>query len=401
MMNKKLFAILAVFSIANFSACANVNNLKPLSDNEIISKVSENLPEITNEFFPEEIFIKDAENIFKLSEKQIGEFKDYTKNNDRAFRQKVPSHVLVYQYMQNLGESFTYVEQTNAAETTLRTASGNCMSLAILTTALARIANIDIKYQLVNRFPIYQEYGSVIFNAQHVRSVIFESWGEIDSQVKMKREKVIIDYYPSNYSYASGYISEDEFISMYYNNLAAESLGKNDLPKSFWLSKKALSINSENSDVINTMAVLQKRIGNFELAEELYKYGIKVAPNKVSILKNYLIMLKAQNRIEDADRVSIELESLVDMNPFDWLRAANEAYDESDYLTAIKLHKKALKLAPYLHQGYFGIAKSEYMLGNYNSANRALKKAKEEAFHLKAKSLYESKLAALDKVRFN
>ena len=84
--------------------------------------------------------------------------------------------------------------------------------------------------------------------------------------------------------------------------------------------------------------------------------------------------------MDDADRVSKELEGLEDLNPFGWLHAANAAYDESDYTTALTLYKKAVELAPYLHQGYLGVAKSEYQLGHFASASKALKKAKEEAF---------------------
>jgi Tfp pilus assembly protein PilF len=275
------------------------------------------------------------------------------------------------------------------------------MSLAILTTALARAANIEIEYQLVNRLPVYQEYGSLIFNARHIRSVIYEPLAEVGSGVQIWRNKAVIDYYPSRYSYASGNVGVDKFVGMYYQNLAAEALAKDDFNRAFWLLKKSLEVDKDNAEAINSMAVLNRRVGDDVTAEELYKYGIKHADNKVSLLRNYHLLLTLQNRTVDAARVAKELEGLEDLNPFRWLHAANEAYDEADYKTAIDLYEKALEMAPYLHQGYFGIAKSEFQLGNYVASGEALDKAREEAFDMRAKDLYQAKLYALNKVRFN
>ena len=152
---------------------------------------------------------------------------------------------------------------------------------------------------------------------------------------------------------------------------------------------------------INSLAVIHRRVGEIDKAEELYKYGIKNALNKIVLLKNYQILLLAQNRSEAAERIAKELENLEDLNPFNWLLAANEAFTDADYAVAIKLYKKSIDLAPYLHQGHFGIAKSEYQRGNLRASRLALEEALEQAFDSGSKSIYEAKLAVMTKERFN
>jgi len=43
-----------------------------------------------------------------------------------------------------------------------------------LTTALANIADVDIRYQLVDTAPVYLKESGLILSAQHVRSLLLE-----------------------------------------------------------------------------------------------------------------------------------------------------------------------------------------------------------------------------------
>jgi len=397
-MRKFLINCVNLILLINLCACASTELATPLQDETIIENVKPQLPDLDDSLFGEPVYIEQQEDTFALTEDQKTHFLEYLQHSSR---QDKPKHKRVYEYLKDIGLKFEYSNITSNAENTLRTKTGNCMSLAVLTSALAKTAEIEIKYQLVNRVPIYQEFGSVIFNAKHIRSIIYEPLLNPGAGVNIWRGKAIIDYYPSRYSYVDGNVSEVEFIGMYYRNVAAEALGREDYQSSYWLLKRSLEIDPEDSEAINSLAVLHRRVGDNETAEALYKYGIKHARNKIVLLKNYQVLLELQNRTDDAAKVSRELEGLEDLNPFRWLHAGNEAYAENNLDTALTLYKKVIELAPYLHQGYFGIAKSEYKRGNFISARKALEKAQEEAFDQKAKSLYEAKLYALKKERYN
>ena len=397
-MKKYLLHAITLILLCAFTACAATPVEMPLVDLTIIENVKETFPTLNSTKFGDQLQFDLEDQILALSPEQKKHFMDYY---NRHSNNKKPGHQRLYEYLQDFGEDFNYDNFTSDAESTLANSTGNCMSLAVLTTALARTADIDIKYQLVNRVPIFQEYGSVVFNAQHIRSIIYEPKPELNSGVMVWRSKAIIDYYPSNNTFVNGFVSDSEFIAMYYRNLAAEALAKDENNRAFWLLKRSLELEPESAEAINSLAVIHRRIGEYSKAEELYKYGIKNAFNKIVLLKNYRVLLLTQNRNEDANRVAKELENLEDLNPFNWLLAANEAFDEQDYSVAIKLYKKSIDLAPYLHQGHFGIAKSEYQQGNLRASRLALEEALEQAFDRGSKSIYEAKLAVLSRERFN
>lgn len=397
--SKKIIANLVFVAVLLFQwACVSTTVVTPLVDETIIEDVKPTLPRLAEERFGEPIEIQSEEEIYALSTEQKESFRNYY---NRSMHKNKPGHVKVYEFLQDLGLEFKYANQTNNASTTLGSSSGNCMSLAMLTTALAREAGVEIKYQLVNRVPVYQEYGSVIFNAQHIRSVLYEPLLDSGEGVNISRSKAIVDYYPSPYSYTDGYVSDNGVLSMYYRNLAAEAIGKEDYNTAYWLLKKSLEVEPDNSSAINSLAVIHRRIGEEQIAEDLYKYGIKHANNKITLLQNYLVLLKSLDRTLDIARVEKELDGLDDQNPFRWLLSANDAYDKKDYRTAINFYQRAIDIAPYLHQGYFGLAKVEVQWKNWPAAKRALEIAKEKAFEIETKSIYEAKLEALSKVRFN
>ena len=52
------------------------------------------------------------------------------------------------------------------------------MSLAVVTTALAKLANIEIDYELIDSSPIYRLSGSVANRGVHIRSLIYKPQAE-------------------------------------------------------------------------------------------------------------------------------------------------------------------------------------------------------------------------------
>ncbi|MDG2175197.1 MAG: hypothetical protein P8M72_03540 [Gammaproteobacteria bacterium] len=69
-------------------------------------------------------------------------------NNPRY--QNVKANKRMYNYINKVTGNFSYKSITFNASETLAKNSGNCMSLAILTTALASLAGLEIDYQLMD-----------------------------------------------------------------------------------------------------------------------------------------------------------------------------------------------------------------------------------------------------------
>lgn len=331
--------------------------------------------------------------IYQLSDTQQNAFRNYLNHHSR---QDTPAHKRVYEYLESITMNFGYQGNTYTAEEALRKTSGNCLSLAILTTALAQIAGVESGYQLIDSAPVFESQGNVVFRGQHVRTKLYAPLhNDITGLRPIRRGGLLVDYFAREGDRFVSNISEVEYQAMYYENLASEAISRKDYNTAFWLLSKVLELTPHSSSAINSMAVVHRRAGYVNKAEEIYKYGIDNLPNKVSLLRNYRVLLEEQGRHDEAGVISERLVELDEPNPFDWLHAGQEAYDNGDFRDAITFYKKAVEIAPYLHESYAGMAKAHYKLGERTRAKRELENAQKFSYEKSIQSLYQAKLMAL------
>ena len=335
--------------------------------------------------------------LFHLNEDQRQHFLNYF---DDPLRQASPAHQRVVDYILLTGERFGFQGATHTAEQTLINKGGNCLSLAILTTALARLAEVDVGYQLVRSTPVYQQTSGITLKQQHVRSFLYASESDKpeDNAYVMRRAGLIVDYFPSGHERFIGSISESDYIAMYYRNIAADGLIGKDFSLSFWMLLKSFEFAPDHPDGINMMAVLHRQTGDIQRAEKLYLYGIEHSDGIVSLLKNYRDLLVFQGRMSEAHAIEGQLENLEDDSPYNWLAIADSAYLKRDYTSALAYYRKAEKLAPYLHEVYLGKANSYYQMGKHKAAREQLELARENAWGEQDKALYDAKLAFLGQI---
>ncbi len=303
--------------------------------------------------------------------------------------------------MENRLHTFNYYSDTNTANESLTQNQGNCLSLAIVTTALAMLANVDIGYQLVETEPVYQKEGDVILSSQHIQSVLFESRITQPGKFNISRNRMIIDYFPTYNSRVLRKVNDAEFRSMFYTNKATEEIIKENYHTAYWYLKKALELMLGDPNAINIMAVIHERAGFLDIAEQLYLFGIDNSVNEkkqlhqyLDIMNNYYFLLKRQNRESEATEISKKIDKHNILNPFKWINLGNTAYNNRDYKKAISYYKKASRIAPYLHESYAGIARSEFQLRNMKSTETSLKKAYKNSRE-SMRDLYQKKLELL------
>ena len=334
-----------------------------------------------------------VEEIYRLSNTQETAFREYF---EHPGRQDIPPHQRVWYYLQEITMDFHYQGETYDAGEALERSSGNCLSLAILTTALARLAGVETAYQLVESEPVFESHGSVVFKARHVRTMLFQPEDEGESgKYVLRRGGLLVDYFPTTGSRFVSNISENQYAVMYYNNLAGEAIAGEDYNRAFWLLKKSLELEPDNAGTINAMAILYRRTGDLAKAEEIYKYGIERLDQKVSLLRNYRVLLEQTGRDEEVKAINSRLARLDDPSPFDWLHSGDSAYLDGAFSDAVFFYRKAADIAPYLHESYAGMAKAYYMMGQRKDAEREFKHALQYSQRSSTRSMYEAKLVAL------
>jgi len=349
--------------------------------------------EFESDLFGQRPDIITAADIYRLTDEQQQAFFEYF---DDPLSQSIPAHKRVFDYLETITNNYNYQGATNTARIALEESSGNCLTLAILTTALAKLAGIDIGYQLTNSTPVYELQGTVIYKGVHVRSILYDPmWQPKEGVFTIIRPGLRIDYFPGGRERFIRNLTDSEYIAMYYRNLAADSLAREDYNAAYWLLLESMEHAPNNANGLNTMAVVYRRVGDEAKAEQIYQYGLEYLTDRVSLLRNYRILLNKQARFDEAENISKNLKLLDDPNPFDWFLAGQDAYNKGDFNDAIYFYRKAVKIAPYLHEAYLGMAITYFQISNFNNAERELRRAMEYAYRKSTRSLYQAKLMSL------
>ncbi|MBT7951018.1 MAG: hypothetical protein HN764_05290 [Gammaproteobacteria bacterium] len=382
-----------IFTIS-LTSCSTLQTTPLTSDIE-----NWHLPSAIPSFAKERPTIIGADEIYRLSKEQQNAFLKYYRDSEN---QEVPGNERIVHYLSKKARTFVYNPATRTANEVFLFTGGNCLSLANATTALARLVNVRVTYQYMEDLPIFEKMDNIIFRGAHVRSVLSFPTSHLDEHtskgttiLNANPSRVVVDYFANGKSRYVSNISEQEFTAMYYRNLAADAMAEENYSRTYWLIEESMIHAPDHPDALNMLAILYRRTGDEQNAELVYRYGINKSNEKLSLLKNYRTLLKRQGRINEARGITRRIAKFEDADPFEWWSLAEGAYSEENYSDALMYYKKSVEIAPYLHEGYFGIAKTYYQLGRLDSAETAMASAVENASRKEFRSLYEVKLQVL------
>lgn len=331
--------------------------------------------------------------LFQLTPEQIEGFQNWFEHPARSH---LTPHKRLSEFLEEYTWGFDYRGESLTATEAMQQKAGNCLSLAMMTGALARLVGVETGYQKVNARPIFKKQSNILTLSHHVRTYLYDpTWVPAKNDFTFVRPRLVVDYFPNRYDVRGEAVSETQFLGMYYRNLAADALLSGNIKKAFWLARKALSLAANDAENINLIAVIYGRANLPKNAEAFYLYGVNNARNNTNLLSNYSLFLERQGREQEAARIRQKLLDLPDNNPYSWMKLGHEAYLEDKNKLAIHYYKKALELAPYLDEAYFGLAKSLYRDGNFSEASKAMREAAEKSWEQSTRELYYAKLAAI------
>ncbi len=321
---------------------------------------------------------------------------------NQASLAEVPPYRRLYRYLESKVGGFQYQGDTLTAAETLAQNRGNCLSLAMVTTALAQLAGVRIGYQLMEDQPVFEYQGNVVRKGVHVSSIVYNpEWlaaGDAAAQPDRSRG-YRIDYFPSLRGRFVANLSYSEYMALYYANVASDAILAQDYDTAYWYLQEALGQDPDHASSLNMLAVVYGRVGDTTTAEQIYRYGITHAQDKLSLLKNYHLLLTNQGRDVEAAQIQAQLEFMEDPSPYHWLQLARESQKAGDWESAIRYYRRAITLGPYMDEAHLGLAQSYYGAGRLRSAERSLMDAAELANRASVRNLYEAKLATLREER--
>ncbi|WP_258405079.1 tetratricopeptide repeat protein [Shewanella psychrotolerans] len=299
-------------------------------------------------------------------------------------------------YINASNGGFIYQDNvTRIAQETFSDRAGNCLSLVLLTAALAEVLDVNVEFQEVEVPPVWGKHGNFYLVNGHINLRLIPR--ETSDTYLVSKDAIQIDFLPerSMRGYATKRIDKTTVMAMFFNNIAAESLVDGKYNLAYAYIKQSLLLKPEFVSALNTLAILYRHKGLDSDAETVYKLALSQSSEDLTTLYNYAVLLSSQQRLDEWAEVHKTLELARIRNPYYYYDMAQQAYFDREYQTALTWYKRAVEKANYRHEFYFGLSQVYWATGDERKAQLNLEKALALTEDKMNKRRYQSKLHAM------
>lgn len=286
---------------------------------------------------------------------------------------------------------------TRTAAETFAARSGNCLSLAIMTAALARELKMPVIFQQVQIDEVWSRAGSLYFASNHVNLTLGRPLSGQNpyllTPVDMANS-LTVDFIPipPKARENAKALTEQTVLAMFLNNRAAELLAAGQVDDAYWAARQSAQADPLFINAYNTLGVIYQHHGNPQQAEQALRYALSQMPDSTIYLANLAQTLENANQMEEAAVLRARLARLEPYPPFYFFVQGQEAMKRADYARARALFERELERVPDYHELHFWLALANYQLGNLRAADRHMALAMENSTTRSDHDLYSAKL---------
>ena len=286
--------------------------------------------------------------------------------------------------------------RTRTASEAFNARSGNCLSLVILTGAMARELDIDVTFQAVDTEEMWSRAGDLYFLNGHVNVMLGHGHGESHNRLDYAISKVV-DFLPPGEqgNPRTHEISEHTVLAMYMNNRAAESLVDDRVDDAYWFAREAIRQDPAFLSGYNTLGVVYLRHHDAARAERVLSRVAAIAPGNPRVLGNLAQALGDLGRTDESRVLQARVDKLEPVPPFHWFVLGQLAMAHGEYKLARDEFLKELDREPDYHEFHFWLAQAEMKLGDVADARKHLALAMTNSTRAADRALYSVKLDRL------
>ena len=281
------------------------------------------------------------------------------------------------------------------ASQTFNARAANCMSMSIMTFALAKYAGFEARFQDI-QIPEYwtRRDGFSLLNG-HVNVLVRP--GHDQQVIRLLTSDIVIDFDPQERRkhFQTVEITQERALAMFYNNKGADALIEESYTRAYAYFRAAAKIAPEFDGTWVNLGILYRRAGYIEMAKASYERAIQADEENLTAWENlaYVHYLTGNETLsrEIFERVERKRQD----NPFYHFILGEQALEQGDFDGALAFFQKAHRLDGEKHEILFGLSKAYYELGDIGRAQRYLAMAKRRAPNPQDEERYQGKLAKL------
>jgi len=285
---------------------------------------------------------------------------------------------------------------TRTASEAFAARSGNCLSLVIMTAALARYLELPVNFQSVDVEESWTRGQALLLAAGHVNLVLGQRPLDKGRGV-FTDPQMTVDFLPPQDLRGRRVtpINEARVLAMYLNNRAAETLTQGDLNQAYAWARAALIQDPGFTSAPITLGVIYHRRGLLAPAEAAFRHALRSEPQNTQALADLASVLFSQGRTAEANEVKQTLARLEAFPPFHFFELGKAAVQRGDYEAGRAWLQRELSRDPDYHEVHFWLAVAYSGLGDAKAARKHLTQALANSTTRGEHDLYAAKLDRL------
>ena len=278
------------------------------------------------------------------------------------------------------------------ANETFNNRAANCLSMSIMTYALAKEAGFGVKFQQVD-IPEYwtRRDGYSLLNG-HINLRLVPKEDPRVYQVQEQGYQVDFDPQPLRQHFPKRVVSKNTVLAMYYNNKGADALVKNRYVEAYAYFRRATKVDKNFESSLINLGLLYRINGYYSQAQLAYEYALQLNSNSLTAMENLAYLYSVTDRQEAADKLLNKVERKRANNPYYFVNLGDTELDRGNNELALTHFKKALSLSKKNHEVYFGLARAYFKLGELALTEHYLQLAKDFAKNSNDETRYQNKL---------
>ncbi|MBN2235091.1 MAG: tetratricopeptide repeat protein [Opitutales bacterium] len=280
---------------------------------------------------------------------------------------------LLHELVSPEGLGFTYdASLTLTASEAFEMRRGNCLSFALLVTAIGREIGLNVHFNRSPRNPSWTDLGRIVVENHHINCV-----------VKTDYSAHLVELFPEYttlYSYQLDLIKDEEALADFYNNRAVFYVADGNSSEAHEHFKQATRIYPDSSATWKNWSILHKAEGNIQKAENCLNNALRAKGDKASVYFMLSQIHEQRNNLEMAQRYAKLAEKFNRRNPFYAYSQAEQALVEGNTELAIKHLRKAIRLMPHNARFHFRLGEIQLLAGNIRASEKSMIKARHLGF---------------------
>jgi Flp pilus assembly protein TadD len=274
--------------------------------------------------------------------------------------------------------------------------AGNCLSLVVMTAALAKHLSLPIQYQALIGNESWSRNGGLSFVNGHVNITVarrlVDRINGVESSTLLQLDFGAL---PAGRGMHIRPVGERTILAMFMNNRAAEALARGEMADAYAYAREAVIQDPSFAGAYNSLAVVYQRRGLDAAAERAYRHAIAQDEDHRPAMHNLSRLLDAQGRSAEAAPWRAKLAKLDAEPPFHHFDLGVAAVQAGDYQAAQAHILREMRRDPDYHEFHFWLAVALYGLGDIAQAREHLDTAMKNSTTQRDRSIYASKLQRL------